>query len=209
MQLLAFAPFAIHLANFAVKGSSLAERAQAFNCRQVELPHALLESLDRSNVDVPERGHYASSEMAFSLQDPKSMLQKLRLIHLVFLVSIPLCAWVAQSACPSNSSDWTVWHWVITGLALYAAFVGFFYRRKLVHSSEEALRRDASNSKALRQWQAAQIVGMAAAEAIAFYGVVLQMVLGGPRSQASFFYAIGLLLLLLWRPQIPTTVLSA
>ena len=105
------------------------------------------------------------------------MLQKLRLIHLVFIVSIPLCAWVAQSSCPSNSSDWTLWHWVITGLAVYSAFVGFFYRRKLMRSSEAALRGDASNSKALKQWQAAQIVSMAAAEAIAFYGVVFQMVL--------------------------------
>ena len=96
------------------------------------------------------------------------MLRKLRLIHLVFIVSIPLCAWVAQSSCPSNSSDWTLWHWVITGLAVYSAFVGFFYRRKLMRSSEAALRGDASNSKALKQWQAAQIVSMAAAEAIAF-----------------------------------------
>ena len=96
------------------------------------------------------------------------MLRKLRLIHLVFIVSIPLCAWVAQSSCPSNSSDWTLWHWVITGLAVYSAFVGFFYRRKLMRSSEAALRGDASNSKALKQWQSAQIVSMAAAEAIAF-----------------------------------------
>jgi len=103
-----------------------------------------------------------------SFRDPKSMLRKLRLIHLVFIVSIPLCAWVAQSSCPSNSSDWTLWHWVITGLAVYSAFVGFFYRRKLMRSSEAALRGDASNSKALKQWQAAQIVSMAAAEAIAF-----------------------------------------
>jgi len=136
-----------------------------------------------------------------SFRDPKSMLRKLRLVHLVFIVSIPLCAWVAQSSCPSNSSDWTLWHWVITGLAVYSAFVGFFYRRKLMRSSEAALRGDASNSKALKQWQAAQIVSMAAAEAIAFYGVVLQMVLGSPLSQASSFYTIGLLLLLLWRPR--------
>jgi len=70
-----------------------------------------------------------------------------------------------------------------------------------MRSSEAALRGDASNSKALKQWQAAQIVSMAAAEAIAFYGVVLQMVLGSPLSQASSFYTIGLLLLLLWRPR--------
>jgi hypothetical protein len=81
-----------------------------------------------------------------SFRDPKSMLRKLRLIHLVFIVSIPLCAWVAQSSCPSNSSDWTLWHWVITGLAVYSAFVGFFYRRKLMRSSEAALRGDASSA---------------------------------------------------------------
>jgi hypothetical protein len=160
-------------------------------------------------VDVVERGHYAGSVNVFYLQETKSKRGKVRLIHSVFVVSIPLLAWVAQRGSPCDSSDWTLWHWVITGLALYSAFVGFFFRRKLMRRSEEALRTDDSNPKALKQWQAAHFVGMAAAEAIAFYGVILQMVLGGPLWQASFFYAIGLFLLLLWTPQTPTTALSA
>jgi protein-S-isoprenylcysteine O-methyltransferase Ste14 len=123
------------------------------------------------------------------VQETKSKLRKLRQIHAVFVVSIPLLVWVAQSSCPSDSTHWTLWHWVITGLALYSAIVGFFFRRKLMRSVEDALRRDVCTPTALKKWQTAQLVAMA--EAIAFYGVVLQMVLGGPLWQASFFYAVA------------------
>ena len=65
------------------------------------------------------------------------------------------------------------------------------------------LVKDSSNLKALRQWKAGQIVGMAFAEAIVFYGVVVRMVLDGTLRQASSFFVAGLLLLLLWTPRMP------
>jgi len=158
---------------------------------------------------LQRKGHYAGSVNVLSIQETRSKLGTLRLIHAAFVVTIPLVAWVAQNSCPSASNDRTLWHWVITGLALYSALVGFSFRRKLMRRSEDAPRNDASNPKAVRQWRAAHFVGWAAAEAIAFYGVVLQMVLGGSIWEASFFYAVALLLLLLWTPRRSTTALSA
>ena len=68
-----------------------------------------------------------------------------------------------------------------------------------------ALQNDPANPKSLQQWQAAQIIGMAFAEAVVFYGVVVRMVLGGTLWQAAPFYAAGLFLLLLWTPRLPAT----
>ncbi len=135
----------------------------------------------------------------------KSELGKIRLIQAAFIVAIVLFVWVAESIRGRGSNDWTLWHWVMTGLALYAALVGFFFRRKQLRRSEEALAKDASNPKALKQWQAGHLMGFASAEAIVLWGLAVRMVLGGALWQASLFYAAGLFLLLLWTPRMPIT----
>lgn len=93
----------------------------------------------------------------------------------------------------------------MTGLALWAVFGGFRIRGRLIRRAEEELAKDASNPKALRQWQAGHITGMVCAEAIVLYGVIVRMVIGGAFWQAALFYASGLFLLLLWTPRMPTT----
>ncbi len=93
----------------------------------------------------------------------------------------------------------------MTGLAVYATLVGFSFRRKLLRRSEEALAKDASNPRALKQWQAGQFLGFAFAENIAIWGVLVRMVLGGALWQASLFYGAALFLLLLWTPRMPIT----
>jgi hypothetical protein len=137
----------------------------------------------------------------------KSKLGRLRLIQAAYIAAVPLFGWVAESVCVCGrgSSDWTSWHWLMTGLALYGAFAGFFFRRRLIRRSEEALAKGAPNPNVLRQWEAGHIVGMACAEAIAIWGVVVRMVLGGALWQASLFYASGLFLLLLWTPRMLNT----
>ena len=138
----------------------------------------------------------------------KSKLGKLRLIQSVYILTIPLFVWISESVCGRGSNDWTLWHWVMAGLALWAVLGGFRIRRRLICRSEEALAKDASNPRALRQWQVGFIVGMVFAEAIVLYGVIVRMVIGGALWQASLFYAVGLLLMLLWTPRMPTTPAS-
>jgi len=140
-----------------------------------------------------------------TMNEMKSKLRKLRLIQSAYIVAIPLFGWIAESTSGRGSSAWTLWHWVMTGLALWAALGGFRIRHRLIRRTEEALAKDASSPKALRQWQAGHIVGMASAEAIVLYGVVVRMVIGGALWQASLFYVTGLFLLLLWTPRMPTT----
>jgi hypothetical protein len=135
----------------------------------------------------------------------KLKLGKMRLVQSAYVVAIPLFGWVAESVRGRGSNDWTLWHWVMTGLALYSASVGFILRPKMLRRSEEALAKDASNPKALKQWQAGHLIGFASAEAIVLWGVVVRIVLCGALWQASLFYAAGLFLLLLWTPRMPIT----
>src|SRR6266576_6977246 len=103
---------------------------------------------------------------AHNVQQIEPALAKLRLIQAAFVVAMPLFVCITQSVCGHGCGDWTVWHWVMTGLALYAASGGFFFRRRLMRRSEEALRKDPANPKSLKKWQAAQIIGMPFAETI-------------------------------------------
>ena len=135
----------------------------------------------------------------------KSRLSKLRLFHLAFIVSVPLYVWVAENIRHRGSSNRTSWPWVVTAFALCVALGGFRPRHRIISRSEEALAKDASNLKALKQWESGQFIGLAFAENIVLCGVLLRVVLAGTLWQASLFYAAGLSLLLLWTPRMPTT----
>ena len=120
-------------------------------------------------------------------------------------MAIPFFGWIGESIRGHGSSDWTLWHWLMTGLALYAGLTGFFFRRTLMRRSEDALAKDATDPKALKQWETGQLIGMSMAEGVVVMGFVVRVVLGGVLWQASMFYAAGLLLLLLWTPRMPIT----
>jgi hypothetical protein len=138
----------------------------------------------------------------------KSKLRILWFIQAVFILAIVQFAWLAEILRGRNST-WILWPWVMTAWALYSVFVGFYIRPRLIRRSEEALAKDASDPKALKQWQAAHLTGMASGEAVVLDGVVVRMVLGGALWQASLFYALGLILILLWTPRMPSIPISA
>jgi hypothetical protein len=125
----------------------------------------------------------------------------LRFIHAAFITAVLLVGWVAWNVAHNGNGDWALWHWVITGLAFYSMFAGFFLRRKFMRRAEKALKDGGIDAKAVYQWQAAQIVGWAAAEAVALYGALLQMTFGISTWRATPFYAIALFLLILWLPK--------
>jgi hypothetical protein len=137
--------------------------------------------------------------------DIEPKLKKVRLIQWALIAAVPIFAFVAEIGRSRGSSNWTWRHWLVTGLALWSVSAGFHLRHRLLHRSEQALAKDASNLKTLRQWEVGQIIGLAMAEGVVQWGLVVRMVLGGALWQASLFYAAGLFLLLLWTPRPPIT----
>ncbi|MGA3107035.1 MAG: hypothetical protein ABSD53_21325 [Terriglobales bacterium] len=135
------------------------------------------------------------------MNEMKSRLRTLRLLQAAFIAVIPIVACITEILFDRGNSEWTWRHSLAVGLALWSALAGFRLRRRLLHRSESPLADDPSNPKALRQWQAGQIIGMAFAESIVWWGLTLRMVFGGTFWQAALFYATGLFLLLLWTPR--------
>jgi F0F1-type ATP synthase membrane subunit c/vacuolar-type H+-ATPase subunit K len=133
----------------------------------------------------------------------KARLGKLRLFQFAIIASIPMFGRVAEFGRPPGSSSWTVRHWVVAGLALWAVSSGASIRGLLISRAEKALAKDASDPKALKQWESGQVLGLAFAESLALWGFVVRTVLGGALWQALLFYSAGFLLVLFWTPRLP------
>jgi hypothetical protein len=143
--------------------------------------------------------------MSQTTNEMKSKLRKLRLIQLALIAVIPIGVWIAEIGRGPGSSDWTLRQWLVTGLVLWSTVGGFRLRRRLMHRSGETLAKEPSNPKDLRQWEAGQLIELAMAESVVWWGLVLRMAFGGALWQASMFYVAGLFLLLLWTPRLRVT----
>lgn len=136
------------------------------------------------------------------------VVRKVQVIQWSLIGSILVFAVVAELVCGRGSNDWTLRHWVVAGLAVWAAWSGSSLRNRLLRRSRETLAKDPVNPKGLKQWEAGSIIGFAMAAAVAIWGLAVRFVLGGSLWQASLFYAAGIFLLLLWTPRMPAATLS-
>ena len=130
-----------------------------------------------------------------------SSLRLLRIIHGAMLASVVLYAGVAESARSSEHPP-AVLLPALAAMGAGLAAGAFILRRMWVESAEERLRLAPDDTAALNRWRAGHITTFALAEAIALYGLVLR-VLGAPFLHAAGFYAIAVLLLLMFTPRRP------
>jgi hypothetical protein len=143
---------------------------------------------------------------------PGKIMQPITKFHLIesaFLLSVPLFAYVAETVCGPGTNHWSPWHWVALVYALYCVHLGFFYRRKLMMKAKAALAAKPSDKKALKKWEASQVVPLCFAQHIALTAAVIRLVLHGTLWQAAPFYVSALALILLWSPQEPHKAATA
>jgi hypothetical protein len=133
-----------------------------------------------------------------------SKLRGLRLVQVALIASTLICEGVVETVVCPVGGDWTLWQWVITAFALYGVLVGFFLGRKLMRASRQTLAKDASDPKGLKQWKAANLMRLGVAGGVSNWGILLRIIFGAAFWQVLLFYAVGLLLLLLWTPKMPT-----
>lgn len=138
----------------------------------------------------------------------ESAFKKVRLTQLALLFAIPLFAWIGEIGRGNGSSDWNWRHWIAIALCIWSVSGAFRLRSRMLGQSTEKLMRNIADVKAVRQWEAGQIISLAMAESVAYWGLVMRTVFHGALWQASIFYSIGALLLLLWTPRRPSGAAS-
>ena len=86
-------------------------------------------------------------------------------------------------------------HWIVIVGVVWSAASGFTIQRRIVKGRP----RRSSRSTPFTRWRAGHIIRLWTATSLGFWAVVLSD-WGGPRLVVNAFFAIGLVLLLIWSP---------
>ncbi len=116
------------------------------------------------------------------------------------LISIVFYRVLGEKVGPKEPRDV---HFFLQGPAIAAFFCvgGAFFFHRMVGAAEEALRLRPEDSAALARWRTENIVCFVLCEAVALWGFLLRM-LGGTFLRAAPFYAVAILLMLVWTPRL-------
>ena len=79
--------------------------------------------------------------------------------------------------------------------------IGATLRRKFLDAAEERLRQEPHDAKGLQLWRTGNIFSFAIAESVMLLGVA-QKFLGARWTISGIFFALGLLLMILWMPRL-------
>jgi hypothetical protein len=121
----------------------------------------------------------------------------LRAVQMFCILTVLTCVRVATKVS-FTSTDMTAFQWAVIALGLWAIPSGFSLQRQIVGHPGKSRRRS-TRSTPLSRWRAGNLVRLASANSVALWGLVLRET-GGPASIAYTMFAIGGLLLLIWKP---------
>ena len=97
--------------------------------------------------------------------------------------------------------------YAITFVCLNDIGVAAFLRRRMIKPSEESLRSNPDDESALKKWRTGVILSLAMASTIVLFGLVLKF-MGATWNVASWFFIVGILLLLAWTPRLDVSAVG-
>jgi hypothetical protein len=123
---------------------------------------------------------------------------QLRVMQIVFIVSVLLFYYVSGTIHPSAQSMNPSMQWAIVLCAIASALMGFIVQRMFLRTPSQSLP-EKQNSALLARWFAGHILRFATAESVALFGVVLHT-FGSSSALVNALFMSSLLLLLIWQP---------
>lgn len=108
------------------------------------------------------------------------------------------CVWLIRVGHSKNHGAITPIHWFILLAAIYCAVAGFTTQRALAKKPSRP-SRPKNGSTPFTRWRAGHLIRLATATSVATWAAVLS-VSGGPIWIAYWLAAVGVLLLVIWRP---------
>lgn len=136
----------------------------------------------------------------------QTTLRRMRIIHGVFLLAAILYIWVPFVAVHNNGRTVTREFVATFSLALgvmVLCIIGLaaYFRSRYVHPSSEKLRDNPDDAEAAGNWRKGIVLSLVFCESIVLYGLVMR-ILGVGWNISGIFYAVGILLMLVWTPRL-------
>lgn len=128
-------------------------------------------------------------------------LTEARILHIAFCSSWVLFLFLLFSLRPEEHP---VAPAIVTAFALVNFMnvgVALYFRSKYITASVETLRINPQDAAVMTKWRMGNLFSFAMAESVTLFGLVLKL-LGAEWRIAGVFFAVGLLLLLLWTPRL-------
>ena len=125
---------------------------------------------------------------------------QLRLIHTAFLVTWFLFIFVLRFANPAEHVLPSTLSGTFAVGAVSIAFVGLKLRQPFLHAPAAALATQPEDPRLLQRWRIGNLLSFCFAENPTLLGVALKL-LGERWNIVAGFFALGLLLLILWTPR--------
>jgi hypothetical protein len=122
--------------------------------------------------------------------------RQLRIVQLGCALVLLECFKVARTIRVTHTS--TLVQWIVIAMALSCAVNGFLIQRVILRGPKTRPGRSAKSTPFTR-WRAGNIIRLAFATSVGLYGLILR-VIGGPHWQANCLLALGMFLLLVWKP---------
>jgi len=124
--------------------------------------------------------------------------RQLRLVQVACLLFVAVCIFVRHLVKRETQSAITPTQWLVIVAAIWSAVSGFTGQRRIV-SARTRSQRASRRSTPFSRWRAGHLMRLWTATIVALWALVLHEI-GGPSRLVDTFFAVGLLLLLVWRP---------
>jgi hypothetical protein len=134
--------------------------------------------------------------------------RKVRILHLAFMTTIFLYLYMLIAILrPPVKAVQPLLVIAFGALAAMDLGVALTLRARQVRASEERLRNNPGDRRALQQWRVGMITSFAFAETHVLFGFLLKF-LGADWKIAGPFFAFGVLLMLLWTPRLDVPAMN-
>src|SRR5271165_7014017 len=129
-------------------------------------------------------------------------VQQVRVIHVAFVVTWFLFIFILQyEVKPAERPIEPITVAALALAAVSSVSVGWTMRGKHLAMAAEVLQREPEDAAAIARWRFANILSCAFAESVTLFGFMLKM-MGARWTIAGWFFAGGMILLLLWWPRL-------
>src|SRR5713101_2505801 len=116
----------------------------------------------------------------------------------VFCILVVIACFQVAMKVTKTSTEITSIQWVVIAMGLWAILSGFVLQRQIVGHPNK-LRRRSTRTTPFSRWRTGNLVRVGSATSVALWGLILREN-GGAMWLADIFFAIGGLLLLIWKP---------